>query len=90
MRGEDRCHEETLLLYSEKVPLGEVIQDANRYFAMKILIPDERTRGIPYTGTVFVRSMEEWLDALTLNYPVRAITAPGGDIVLEPAESRIE
>jgi transmembrane sensor len=66
-----------------KVPLGAVIAEIGRYSSRRIAIPDERVREIPFTGTVFVQSLDDWLLALAVKYPVRAVSSANGDIVLE-------
>lgn len=71
----------------DKVPFAEVIQDINRYRERRIVIADPRIRAMPYTGTVFVNSIDDWIQALVLKYPVKAAATPDGDVALEPPES---
>ena len=72
----------------DKVALETVLRDINRYSTRKIRTADEAAARIPYTGTVFVRSIDDWLRALTSRYPVRAVAAADGDVVLERVASR--
>jgi transmembrane sensor len=65
------------------VALREVLRDINRYSTQRIDVGDARAADIPYTGTVFVSSIPDWLRALELSYPVRAVTGPDDAIILE-------
>lgn len=67
----------------EKVPMRQVIEDIARYSSRPIVIEDEHAREIPYTGTVFVRSLDDWLTALSMKYPLEVVTEPDGSIVLK-------
>jgi transmembrane sensor len=71
----------------EKIALGEVIEDINRYSTRKIQISDDTVLQMPYTGTVFVRSIDDWLRALSSKYPVRVVTVADG-VRLEAARPR--
>lgn len=68
------------------VPLREVLQDVNRYAARPIEVRDARVAEIPYTGTVFVRAMDDWLRALESLYPVRVVDTPNANLRLEFVE----
>jgi transmembrane sensor len=63
-------------------PLGAVIEDLNRYSEHKIIIKDPSIAELRFTGTVFTASLADWVQAVEQVYPVRADSAPNGDIVL--------
>jgi transmembrane sensor len=63
-------------------PLGAVVEDLNRYSEHKILIKEPAIAALHFTGTVFTASITDWVKAIEQSYPVRADSAPNGDIVL--------
>ena len=65
-------------------PLGTVIADINRYSKVTVTL-DPALAALPYTGTVFVGSIDDWLKALQSKYPVRTDVSPGGVIELVAA-----
>lgn len=67
----------------EKIPLHQVIEDIARYSNRPIVIDDEHVRDIPYTGTVFVRSLDDWFTALSMKYPLKVVTEADGPITLK-------
>lgn len=69
----------------DRVALSTVLRDINRYSTRQIRVADNETASIPYSGTVFVRSIDDWLLALQSRYPVSVVTADDGSIVLEPS-----
>jgi ferric-dicitrate binding protein FerR (iron transport regulator) len=56
------------------VPLGTVIADVNRYAAKPIVIEDEKIEAIPYTGSVFVEAIDEWLGAIAKEFQLVIVT----------------
>jgi transmembrane sensor len=71
-----------------KAPLGEVIEEINRYSTRRITMADERVRAVPYTGTVFVQSTDDWLAALAMKYPVSVVPTTDGEITLKSRDGR--
>ena len=67
----------------DSVPLSQVVEDVNRYRTTPIEIKDEVAARIPYTGTVFVESVDDWLAALATRYPVRIRRQPNGSVELQ-------
>jgi transmembrane sensor len=69
-------------------PLVEVIQAVNAQGGSRILIEDPRVSDLNYSGTVFRERIDEWVAALPLIYPVRAVPLQDGTItlVLRPDE----
>lgn len=51
-------------------PLSAVIDDVNRYSDVDVVISDPEVGRLPYSGTVFVASVQDWLSALSAKYPV--------------------
>jgi transmembrane sensor len=62
--------------------LGSVIEDLNRYSARKIIIQDPEIAALPFTGTAFASSVDDWLEAVKQAYPVGVGESETGDIVL--------
>lgn len=63
-------------------PLGEVIEDINRYSTQRIVIADPEVAKIPFTGTAFASSVDGWLAGLEQAYPVTVNRTARGDIIL--------
>lgn len=64
-------------------PLRSVIEDLNRYSRRKIVIDDPDIGALPFTGTVFATSLDDWLAGVERAYPISVKHADNGDIVLE-------
>ena len=58
-------------------PLSAVIQDINRYSERKLVIGDHSLNDLSYTGTVFSRDIEQWLEGLQQAFAIRVL--PIGD-----------
>lgn len=71
----------------QKVPLRTVVEEVGRYSSRRISIADPQVGEIAYTGTVFTRSLEDWLTALSATYPVQVSSGVRGDIELRSASS---
>jgi len=54
-------------------PLAGVVADVNRYGSRQIVIQDRGIGQLIYTGTVFTAMLDEWLQALPSEFPVRVI-----------------
>jgi transmembrane sensor len=67
----------------DDAPLDAVIADINRYSTVSVVIRDPAIRRLRFTGTVFVASVNDWLKALEVKYPVHAKVSPEGEITLE-------
>jgi transmembrane sensor len=63
-------------------PLSSVIADVNRYARHPVVIRDKAVGEIPFTGTVFTRSADEWVQSLPNEFPVELISAGGTSLVL--------
>lgn len=66
-------------------PLGSVVDNLNRYSSRRIVIDDPSLAVLPFTGTAFVESLDDWLVGIEQAYPVTVTHAPNGDIVLSAA-----
>jgi transmembrane sensor len=71
----------------DDAPLGTVIADINRYSKVNVMIKDPTLTRLRFTGTVFVASVNDWIKALEVKYPVHANVSPEGDISLESSTS---
>ena len=60
-----------------------VLDDVNRYSDRRIVLADSALGQYPYSGTVFVRSIDDWLQALTVVYPVQVRRGADGTLILE-------
>lgn len=63
-------------------PLGSVVEDLNRYSSQKVVIDDPSIAAMPFTGTAFAASLEDWLAGIEAAYPVDVHRSPDGEIVL--------
>jgi transmembrane sensor len=63
-------------------PLGSVIEELNRYSEHKIVIDDPEIASLPFTGTAFAASLEDWLAGIEAAYPVSVRRVDDGEIVL--------
>ena len=64
-------------------PLVSVIANLNRYSSRHILVRDADLSGLAYTGTIEVQSIDEWLRALPLIFPLRVASGDDGQVVIE-------
>jgi transmembrane sensor len=53
--------------------LATVISDVNRYSTTRLVLRDPKIAQMTYTGTVFIRSINEWLRAMPSEFPIRVV-----------------
>ena len=63
--------------------LKSVIEDVNRYSDRHIVLADSTVEQYPYSGTVFTQSIDDWIQALIVVYPLRVQHAADGTLILE-------
>jgi transmembrane sensor len=63
-------------------PLGSVIDNLNRYSERKIVIADPEIAALPFTGTAFASSLDDWLAGVEQAYPITVGHTEAGDIIL--------
>jgi transmembrane sensor len=63
-------------------PLSAVITDLNRYAADRIELADQTLGELQYTGTVFPKSVNDWLVSLPNIFPVRVERREHGWLIL--------
>jgi transmembrane sensor len=63
-------------------PLGSVVENLNRYSSRRIVIEDPEIAALPFTGTAFASSVDDWLAGVEQAYPITARHTDSGDIVL--------
>jgi transmembrane sensor len=63
-------------------PLGSVVENLNRYSRRRIVIEDSDIAALPFTGTAFASSVDDWLVAVEQAYPITATHTDRGDIIL--------
>lgn len=73
----------------DDAPLETVIADINRYSTSNVVIRDPAIRRLRYTGTVFIASVNDWIKALEVKYPVHATVSAHGEVTLETPASTI-
>lgn len=61
--------------------LATVISDLNRYSTTRLVLRDPKIAQMTYTGTVFIRSIDEWLRAMPSEFPIRVVH-DSSDIVI--------
>lgn len=67
-------------------PLSAVIADVNRYSQQPIAIEDAAAGEILFSGTVFTRATDAWIEALPQVFPVRLERGLHGGLVLKARE----
>jgi transmembrane sensor len=67
-------------------PLSAVIADVNRYSQQPIVIEDDAAGRILFSGTVFTRATDAWIDALPQVFPVRLEPRLTGGLLLKTRE----
>jgi transmembrane sensor len=67
-------------------PLAAVIADVNRYSRQSIVIEDEAAGQILFSGTVFTRATDAWIDALPQVFPVQLEPRLAGGLLLKMRE----
>jgi transmembrane sensor len=65
--------------------LQSVIEDVNRYSDRHIVLADSTIGQYSYSGTVFVQSIDDWVQALIVVYPLQARIKADGTLILERA-----
>jgi transmembrane sensor len=63
-------------------PLRNVIPDINRYSHRPIVLGDRAAGDLLFTGTVFERDVDEWIENLESVYPLLEVTVTDADNVL--------
>lgn len=63
-------------------PLSSVIADVNRYARRKVIIGDKAAGRIRFTGTVFTRTADAWVQSLPNEFPVELISTGGTTLIL--------
>jgi len=63
-------------------PLSAVIADVNRYAHRPVVVGDNAAGEILFTGTVFTRTADEWVQSLPNEFPVELISNGGSSLVL--------
>lgn len=67
-------------------PLSAVIADVNRYSRQRIVIEDAAAGEILFSGTVFTRATDAWIDALPQVFPVQLESSLTGGLLLRTRE----
>jgi len=63
-------------------PLSSVIADVNRYAHRSVVIGDKSAGEILFTGTVFTRTADDWVQSLPNEFPLELISNGGASLVL--------
>jgi transmembrane sensor len=63
-------------------PLSSVIADVNRYAHRPVVIGDKSAGEILFTGTVFTRTADDWVQSLPNEFPLELISNGGASLVL--------
>jgi len=64
------------------IPLGQMIDDVNRYSSKEIVIGDSKLKNIKFTGTIFEGRIDNWLKGLELGYPIKVVDTGQNTILL--------
>lgn len=63
--------------------LKSVVEDVNRYSDRHIVLADSTIGQYSYSGTVFTRFVDDWVEALTVAYPLQVRREADGTLILE-------
>jgi transmembrane sensor len=66
-------------------PLRRVVSDLNRYSYANINVPDPEVGRLTYTGTVLLRSIDEWLQAMPKEFPIEVVRKDGEVLIIRSA-----
>ncbi|MFQ5610153.1 MAG: FecR domain-containing protein [Woeseiaceae bacterium] len=64
------------------ITLECVIADVNRYSEKQLIIGDEATKQLEFTGTIFSTDIDNWLDGLEKVFPVTIVPVDGHRMLL--------
>lgn len=64
------------------VPLETVVADVNRYTESQVIVGDEFTRQLLFTGTIFSDDIDNWLIGLEDAFPLQLVTVDEQTIIL--------
>ena len=68
-------------------PLRLVIASVNRYSDREVLISDPSVEELRFTGTVFEKGVESWLQGVASVFPVRIVPIDKRHVMISPAQS---
>jgi transmembrane sensor len=68
-------------------PLRTVVEDLNRYSYTHVSIQDPDIARLTYTGTVILRSIDEWLKAMPQEFPIRVVRDGDDVLILRASDS---
>ena len=63
-------------------PMESVIADVNRYSEIELIIGDQATQQLTFTGTIFSDDIGDWLSGLEKAFPLRLVKVEGHGILL--------
>jgi transmembrane sensor len=63
-------------------PLQRIVSDLNRYSYANISVPDPKVGQLTYTGTVLLRSIDEWLQAMPQEFPIQVVRKDGEVLIV--------
>lgn len=63
-------------------PLSVVIADVNRYSSRRLVIEGTDLGTLNFTGTILVDSIDDWLTAIQLSFPVSVREGRGGSLII--------
>lgn len=69
-------------------PLASVVANIDRYARRPLRIGDPTVGQLSFTGTVDLRSLDRWLAALQIVFPVRVQSGPTGDAIVPATAPR--
>lgn len=69
----------------DNAPLGEAVDDLNRYGGRKVVLADPALAGMKVSGVFHTRDPEAFVEAITAAFPVRLAEESRGELVLAPS-----
>jgi transmembrane sensor len=70
-------------------PLRLVIASVNRYSEREVLIGDPAIEELRFTGTVFERGVENWLNGVASVFPVRIVSIDKRRVMIAPISEKV-
>ena len=69
----------------DNAPLGEAVDDLNRYGGRRVVLADPSLAGMKVSGVFHTRDPEAFVEAITAAFPVRLAEESRGELVLAPS-----
>jgi transmembrane sensor len=72
-------------LVFDSAPLGEAVEDINRYGGRQVVLSDPALADIKVSGVFHTTDPDAFVEAITAAFPVKLASETGGELVLAPS-----